>query len=98
MLVTAFDNVLKRNSGYGVLVSTTLPRTDDVTVAGNVLVANSAGGISATGAGASVIVSANTAYDSIVCANNATLAAYGNNASRSILSSSGCIVASFGLH
>ena len=94
---TASDNVLKRNSGYGVLLSSALAPSTFVTVAGNILVANLAGGIRATGTGARLELSANTTLDAIGCANNAAVVTLGNNASGAIAGSSSCFVFPVGL-
>jgi len=94
---TASDNVLKRNSGYGVLLSSALAPSYFVTLAGNVLVANIAGGVRATGTGARMELSANTTLDEIRCANNAAVRTLGNNASGAIASSSSCLVIPVGL-
>lgn len=94
---TASDNVLKRNSGYGVLRSSALAPSTFVTLAGNVLVANLAGGIRATGTGAQLELSANTGLDVIACANNAVVFTFGNNPSAAIDHSTGCFVILVGL-
>ena len=94
---TASDNVLKRNSGYGVLRSSALAPSAFVTLAGNVLVANLTGGIRATGTGARLELSANTSLDTIECANNAAIYTFGNNPLLPIDHFTGCVVIPVGL-
>ena len=101
---TASDNVLKRNSGFGVLVSSGLAASKYVVLAGNVLVANLGGAISATGTGAAILLSANTVSvdstgtDKVGCANSAFLGTYQNNAILPLSIAAGCSGYAFSLH
>ena len=98
---TASDNVLKRNSGYGILQSSALALSTPIALAGNVLVANLGGGqIRATGTGASIEISANTIVSGgqITCDNGAQLLTFQNNVTGGIAGAPSCDVFANDLH
>ena len=92
----ASDNVVKRNSGYGALVSTPLPMHSFVTLSENVFVTNLTADISATGGGANIIISANT-LGAVLCDNGSVVNTPSNNVTTGIFNSTGCFVIQFHL-
>ena len=95
--VAASENVVHRNSGSGVHVSSTAP-SGFSTLSGNTFHGNLSGAIRASGPGTVVAASANTAFNAYSeCDNGALLYTYGNNVTAGI-ASIGCTISSVGLY
>jgi hypothetical protein len=92
----ASDNVVHRNSGYGILVSNTLSIVYS-TLSRNFLLGNLSGAIHASGSDARVAVSANTTSFANIECDGAALYTFGDNATNSFQNFGGCSIQNLGL-
>ena len=92
------DNVVKRNSGFGALVSSSDPTSVFVTLSGNVFLTNLGGsGIHGLGP-VNIAISANTAIDILVnCNGGALLYTFQNNATITPFATTGCAYGNYSL-